>query len=257
MDNRRRGPSRASGSRSNRLDYSTPTRWRKPARVGFSASLLAELHGVQVGVPDGKAQPDRLARKPRDVGRAAPLDRARQVVAPYLVTVGKCVTLDDVAAGILDLHPHVPCGGGREVEHEGIAVEDDRPGQELPAGEGRGYGHEAVYPDGVPAEPLGVLGEVGSLAGVHRDLVGRRLDGRRGLDDAPVLIVVAVEPVLLQAKPRPQERLRPDVEVLPIPAGHEHAVRNGRALSRRPASPDPPVFELGQVVGRPVQPLST
>ena len=66
----------------------------------------------------------------------------------------------------------------------------------------------------------------------------------------PVLIVVAVEPVLLQAKPGPEERLRPDVEALPVAAGNEHAVRHGRALPPRPASPGPPVLELGQVVRR-------
>ena len=142
--------------------------------------------------------------------------------------------------GIIDLDADAARRRGGVVQEQPAAAEPDRPGDQFAAGQrGRGR-HEAVDPQRVPAEVGGTLLH-GALGDVDRELARDVGNGRAGLDEAPVLVDVTIEPSVGGPQAGPQERLRPDVESLAIAACHEHRIGHRRSLARRLRSTQPAV----------------
>ena len=140
-------------------------------------------------------------------------------------------------------------GGGGKVEHQFATGEDQRLRNQLASAQRRLQRREAVDAQCI-APQAGALAAPVAFVEVDRQFVRRAGKRRARSHYAPVLMVVAVGPVVDRAQSRPDKGFLPQVEVVAVAAAHEQAVGDRGAVTLDDVGAHTPVFQLRQVLMR-------
>jgi len=132
-------------------------------------SGLAESERIQVCISEHESQADWFARHRAHVGPRFPRNNALKGVPEYLGTVCQGEICERLAVNVLHLNANAACSRRGEIQRELFALEQDRPGDQCAAGQGRLHRHESIdtnRPASVPTEDgVGCDGPRGLLKG--------------------------------------------------------------------------------------------